>query len=545
MNALRSSALALLCALPVFSAGCSKGAETEAPVAPPVAAQTGAQRLTIAQYQNSIHDIFGEDIQVPAALEPDISLSGFVAIGASASAISPRGIEEYEDAAYTIAAQVLDEKHRARLLPCTPKGIADSDCAKQAAAQIGRRVYRRPLTTDEVSENAAITMQAAGVLGDFYQGLQFGLAALLQAPSFLYRPAQGEADPSHAGKLRYTSHEMATRLSFFLWNTTPDEELLDAADRGLLTQDRGLAEQAERMIASPRARQGLRNFVTEWLGLSALDQLSKDPTLFTTWSSDVAPAAREETLRDFDHLVFDAEEDFRNILTTKTTFVNPKLASMYQIEAPRADGFAMVQLPDSSPRRGLLGQISILSLYAHPTSSSATLRGKFVRNMLLCEEIPPPPVNVNTALPEVSPDARTLREREAAHMSVSFCAHCHKQMDPIGLGLENFDSVGRYRKFDNGEVIDATGDLDGTAFTGADDLPKAVREHRALVPCFVKKVYEYATGFVETAAELKTLDALEYEFTSAGHRVKPLLLDVVMSPGFRLASPISSQVEEQ
>jgi Protein of unknown function (DUF1592)/Protein of unknown function (DUF1588)/Protein of unknown function (DUF1595)/Protein of unknown function (DUF1587)/Protein of unknown function (DUF1585) len=538
----KSSSKSLLFAAVVAlaAASCNGDANkptTHVPVAlPEVAAQTGTQRLSLAQYANVVHDVFGDDIAVPTALEPDTSLDGFVSIGSSKSAVSPRGVSQYEDAAFKIAAQVLgDEAHRAAIMPCTPSATFDVPCARKFLVGVGRRLYRRPLTPDEFVNMTTIATQAAATLGDFYKGLEFGVAALLQAPSFLYRPSFGEPDPARPGKRRYTDYEMATRLAFFLWNSAPDDELLDAAFHGMLTRDTSLASEIERMLDSPKARRGLRSFITEYFRLDELPAVSKDPKIFTAFSPDLGAAAREETLRDVEYLAFDIDGDYRDLFTNRWTFVNPKLASMYEVPAPVADGFGLVILPDGEPRRGLLGQASILALYAHPTSSSATLRGKFVRSTLLCGIIPPPPVNVNTALPEPTPGAATLREREKTHLSDPFCASCHVQMDPIGLGLENFDGIGRFRKKDHGEPIDASGDFDGTHFTGPSDLAAAVHDHPALPSCFVKKMYEYATSFVETPAEHDLLVALTTEFKASGHKIKSLMATIAMSPGFRLS----------
>lgn len=534
-------ALCLLTASAIALGACSETPRPSStlPPAPLIPAQTGAQRLTVAQYRNAVHDVFGEAIAVPTALEPDTSLEGFDAIGASISAVSPRGVEQYEDAAFKIADQVLaSTQGRAAVVPCTPKGTSDKECASAFVTALGRKLWRRALTQDEIATIAQITVDSATTLGDFYEGVSFGMAALLQSPNFLYRAAVGEPDPEHPGKLRYTSAEMASRLSFFLWNGPPDDELLDAAEAGELTDFLGLVKQTQRLLDSPRARRGLRSFVTDWLRLDQLDDLSKDPTIFTYYSPEVGPAAREETLLDFEHLAFDLDGDYRDLFTQSRTFVNPKLASMYQVLAPDPDGFAEVELPADIPRRGLLGHVSVLALYAHPTSSSATLRGKFVRTQLLCGKILPPPVDVNTALPEPSGTTRTLRERVNEHLTDPFCASCHNNMDPIGLGLENFDGIGRYRIEDNGEVIDASGDLDKVGFVDAVSLGVAVRNHPDLAGCFVSKMYEYATSFKETPQEKKSIEYITEEFVSSGHKIKALMLHTVMSPGFRLASEV-------
>jgi hypothetical protein len=538
-SVLSSVPLALGLSVALFAA-CSDGDQTERkePLKlPDQGAQTGIQRLSAIQYTNSIHDLFGDDVVVPTALEPDLTQSGFVAIGASYAATSPRGVEQYEKASYDIAKQIVSSPERvAALLPCEPAGPSDGACAKQAIERLGRRVLRRPLSEEESKAYAGLVTQAGAALGDFEQALGYGISALLQSPSFLFRTALGEADPDHPGRRRYTDDEMATRLSYFLWNTTPDAELMAAADAKKLTTDDGLKEQARRLLDSPRARSGLRNFVTEYLGLGALTNLAKDTTLFTAYSTELGGMAREETLLGWERLVFDLDSDYREIFTTHHTFVNAKLSSLYEIQAPTADGFAEVILPHDGPRRGLLGQASLLMLYAHPVSSSATLRGKFVRKVLLCGNIPPPPVNVNTALPEASGTARTLRERVKEHLVEPPCASCHLRMDPIGLGLENFDGIGRFRTLDHEAKIDPSGDVDGARYADGRDLGRVVSESPALVPCFVRNVFRYATGYGEATADEGTLAALTEGFQNDGHRIKSLFLSVATSPAFRQAS---------
>lgn len=536
--------LALACAL---LAGCGSDGDSASseppkdalgpkPDAPLVAAQTGAQRLSTLQYAASLRFAFGDDVVVPPALEPDAAQDGFVSVGSSYTTISPRGVEQYEKGSYDVAAQVVGQEARRKAsLPCTPSGATDETCFRSIAKVVGRRLFRRQLDETETSALVQVALKAASALSDPLQGVTYELAALMQSPSFLFRVSVGEPDPAHPGKRRYTSSEMASRLSFFLWNGPPDDELLDAADLGALTTDAGLAQQAQRMLASPKARAGLRNFVSEWLDLGRLDTLSKDPMIFTSYTPDIGKYMREETLHVFERLVFDDEADYRGVFVSQKTWVNPKLAALYQIAAPNPDGFGEVTLPDDGPRRGLLGHAGILALYAHPVSSSATLRGKFVRATLLCGGIPPPPVNVNTALPEPSATAITLRERIKPHLDVAACAACHKRMDPIGLGLENFDGLGRYRVKESTAVIDPSGDLDGVPFADGKELGKVVSEHPDVLSCLTRKMYRYATGFAELPEEEATLTELTWELRAANARVKPLMLAMVMSSGFRLS----------
>jgi hypothetical protein len=508
-------------------------AKQTGPVGPAVPSLSAAQRLTVAQYRNAVKDLFG-DVVVPPALEPDVALDGLESVGASKSTISARGVEQYEAAAMSIGNQVIaNPKFLEQVLPCKPVSVGDEACARTFATTFGRRAWRRPLTTDEANRFVEVVIGSGATLGTFEKGIVYGISAFLQSPNFLYRGAVGEDDPARPGNKRYTGFELATRLSFFLWNTIPDDALLDAAGSGALGSYEGVSKEVERMIASPKSREGLRSFVTQWLRLGALDQLSKDAKLFTTYNVELGPMAREETLRLFEDIVFDRDGDVRDVVTTRRTFLTPKLAAMYQVPAPTADGFAPVELPESSPRRGLLGEIAILALYAHPTSSSATLRGKFVREKLLCVEIPAPPVNVNTALPEPTPDAKTLRQRVKIHLTEPSCAGCHRVMDPIGLGLEIYDGIGRYRKTENGAAIDPSGDLDGVKFNNPAELASAIHEHRDFPWCITRKVYQYATGHKPAENESATVDALNERFKSDGYRLKSLLAAVATSPAFR------------
>ncbi len=278
------------------------------------------------------------------------------------------------------------------------------------------------------------------------------------------------------------------------------------------------------MLASPKARDGLRNFVTEWLRLGSLDRLEKDAKLFTTYTPDLGPMAREETLRVFEDLVFDRDDDVRTVFTTRRTFVTPKLASMYQVPAPSPTGFAPIELPADGARRGLLGQISILALYAHPTtSSSATLRGKFVREKLLCQPIPPPPVGLNTAIPEPDAVSRTLRQRVKVHLTDAYCNGCHSQMDPIGLGLESFDGIGRFRTKENGGDHRSERQPRRRRFhDGRRRSAQAIPEHPSSRRASRARSTSTRPGFASARpSRFLTIGALSERFVQATERVPP------------------------
>lgn len=535
-SALSASALTLLATYGAMSSSCNP-VQAERAITPPAAS---IRRLTRTQYINTMHDLFGDDITVARPMEPDIVSQGLEAIGSSSTTISPRGVEQYEALAFDMAQQILaDGPHRAAAVTCTPTSPSDVECARTFVRTIGLRLWRRPLTDDEVNEVAALATQSAGTTNDFYASLQFAMAGLLESPNFLFRVELGEPDPDHAGQFRYDNYEVASRLAFFLWDGPPDDALLEAAAAGRLTRNDGVAEQVQRMMASPRVHRGLRTFVSQWLGLHRLDDLVKDPTVFTAASPDLGPSAREETLRDFEHIVFDLDSDVRDILLTRDTFIDRKLASVYGVRAPSATGFALTTLPADQPRQGLLMQASVLALFAHPVSTSPTLRGRFVRETLLCQQIPSPPVNVNTGIPEPSPELPTLRLRLQRHAGDPFCAMCHNRMDPIGLGLENFDGLAQFRTTENNTPIDASGDLDGVAFTDAGGLAQAVHDHRDFPSCVVSRLYSFAYGHAVEDGERNEVEFLTREFKSNGHRIQQLMTNIAISPQFRHAGAVA------
>lgn len=526
-------------ALGLVTGACQPEPVDWAEVSPPAPT---VRRLTQVQYANAIRDVIGEEVVTPAQLEPDAVVAGFKEVGASVTTISNRGVEQYENASYTIAEQLVsNEILNARWFTCTPTTLQDADCAASILEPFAQALWRRPLTSEELDTIVTLSLTAAETLDAFEAGLVYGFAAVLQSPNFLFRIELGEPDPNHSGSMRYTDFEMASRLSFFLWNTTPDAELLHAAAAGELTTETGLEVQADRLLADPRARLGVAAFFTDLYKLYKLDTLSQDPTLFTHMSPDVGPSAREETLAVLEHLIFDEDADYRDLLTTRTTAVNRTLAAIYDIPAPTRDGFGWTEHPEDSARVGLLGHASFLTLNAHPVSTSATLRGMFVREILLCQHIPLPPAGVDTSIPEPSSDAKTLRERVAQHLEDEYCATCHQITDPIGLSYEQFDAIGRFRTQDNGARIDPSGAFDGEPFPGPSELSSLIRSHERLGPCLVKKLHTYATGHEISDGEELAIDALSDQFKQHRFRVLHLLKRIVLNPSFRKTTPVNEE----
>ena len=502
-----------------------------APAAAPV------PRLTEKQLENAIHDVFGEGIVVPPIAQSDLVEGGFITVGVGVDTISPRAADDLERASREIGRQVVAEENPSRPALCEGAAIDDRGCHARTLQAYGDLLWRRPMTGAEVDRISRVSANAAGVLGDFHEGLAYGIAALIQSPNFLFRRELGVEDPARGVRV-FTGYEMASRLSFLLWNTTPDATLLAAAAAGELTTDEGIAAQTARLLADERSKEGILEFFIEWYELDELFHLTKDPTVFLQVDDQLGASAREETLRTIEAIVFDEEGDFRELLTSNRTFLNRQLAALYNVPAPSREGFAEAFLPPDGGRRGLLGQSSVLMLHSHPVSSSATLRGLFVRENLLCMPVGAPPAEVDTYIPEPSGTTLTLRDRVAEHLEGDTCRGCHLQMDQIGLALENFDGVGRWRLLDNGAMIDPTGDLDGEPFDDAWQLAELVASHPRFHYCTVQNWMRFATGTIEQLDQLPGVRALAATFAEGEYRILDLVEAFVLSPAFRTAGPI-------
>jgi hypothetical protein len=504
------------------------------------------RRLTRVQYQHAIEDLLGRGLTLPPGLDLDSVLSGFASIGASLTTLSETVTEKLETAAMAVATQALAPDRRARLVGCLPAAAWDEACASKFITGFGRRAWRRPLAPDEVAQYLGLARQGAEMLGDFWQGLGYALSGLLQSPHFLYRVELGTLDPN-TGWRALDDWELATRLSFLVAGTTPDAALLNAAEARALTAPGGLRREAERLLDSPRGRTAVRDFLHDLLRLDALDDLEQAPADFPLVTPTLGPSMREEALRFVERILQGEGGDYRRVFDTRTTFVNRELARLYGLPPPAGTGFVEVTLP-SGPRLGLLGQAAFLAPNAHEQTTSPTRRGKFVREVLLCHQIPEPPAEVDTSLPpdrQGSPP-RTMREKLAGHNAPA-CAACHVKMDPVGLAFENFDALGVFRDTEAGRPIDASGDLDGQAFAGPVELAGVLRGHADVEQCLVRGLWRYGLGRVETEGEeglIARLSASQTMETGGANRFRTLLLGLIESEGFRVAGD-DPQTQEQ
>jgi hypothetical protein len=510
---------------------------TTPPAAVFVPGASSLRRLTVAQYRNSVRDLFGAAITLPTDLEADTALDGFASIGAARVPLSAIATEQFETAALALAHQALSSTAtRIAFVGCTPAGVTDDACARGFVTRFGRRAWRRDLADEEVARYATVATSASTMLKDFWGGLEYGLAGLLESPHFLYREELGAPDPADATRSLFSGYELASRLSFLVVNSTPDDTLLDAAKAGKLATAAGLGAEAQRLLALPAAHDSIGNFFTELYQLDDLDSLPQSATAFPQLTPTLGASMRGETLHVLDDLVFGSGQDFRGLFDATTTYVNAELAKVYGLPGITGTALQKVTLPANGPRAGFLGQASFLARGSHADSGSPTRRGKFIREVLLCTAVPSAPPDVNTTFPVDVPGAppTTTRQKLEKHRTAgSSCAACHSFMDPIGLGLENFDGIGAYRTMEAGQAIDASGSLDGVNFTDARGLSAALKNHKDLASCLARGLLRYTIAHIETTGEQPVVDALAQQFARDGYQFRSLVASVVASASFR------------
>jgi hypothetical protein len=454
--------------------------------------------------------------------------------------------------ARSIASQVVDEQNRAALIPCKPANInaPDDACAKEFLGAAGRFLYRRPLSPTETQVLIEGTHKVTAQLGDFYKGLSLGLASLLTAPQFLFVQEVTEPDPRRKGQLRLNAYSKAARLSFFFWNTSPDDQLLTAAETGELDTPKGLAKQVDRLLTSPRLEAGVRAFFIDMLNFDGFDTLAKDATLYPKFTAKASLDAREQTMRTIvDHLLV-RDADYRDLFTTRRTFLTPLLGSVYRLPVHTDDSllgtWMPYEYPEGAQQAGILTHASFVALHSPPGRSSPTIRGKALREVLLCQKVPDPPgdVNFNIVQDTASPVFKTVRARLTAHSDEAMCRGCHKITDPIGLAMENYDTIGGWRSLENGAPIDTSGELDGMKFTDVLGLAKAVRDSPSTASCLVERAYAYGVGHKPVGTEKEWLaNDLNKAFAADGYRLRPLLKRIATSEAFFRVVPAETEAK--
>ena len=497
----------------------------------------GLRLLTESEYRNSIADIFGPDIVVQGRFDPGRREGGLLAASSVVLSVTPAGLEAFSKMADSIAGQAVDQKHRGKLVACAPKDpkAADDACAEAFLARYGRLLFRRPLTADELKSRVKLAGDLANGAHDFYVGLGDSLATLLYSPDFLFRH---EVAITAGQQYTLDGYSRAARLSFLLWDTSPDDALLKAAERGELNTASGIATQVDRMMASPRLETGMRAFFADVLQLDTFGNTTKDSIIYPKYNAQVAAAAQEETLRTVIDLSLRSNDDVRNLMTTQKTYINRVLASIYDVPYDFHQEWMPYAFPQSDGRSGILTQASMLSMFSHPGRSSPTERGVAIMDIFLCEPTPSPPANVDFSIVNnTSGPLKTVRERLLAHATTPTCASCHNHSDPIGLTLEHFDSLGAHRLTENGQLIDVAGTIQGKTFVGAQGLGKYLHDNPKFPACLARRLYSYGVGANSEDVSPSVFKTAYKAFVDGGYRLRTLLKAMTTSPEFFKADP--------
>ncbi len=493
------------------------------------------RRLTHTQYNNTVDDLFpGADIP-PQTILVDPKSGGFENDGELQNP-SALLIEQYQKAAVAVTDAALDGI--GVWLPCAPDGGANpTQCGHDFLVDFGARAFRRPLTDDERAAFLGFFDERLAA-DNFNVALQLAMQAFLQAPPFLYflefngAPVDGQSDI-----VLLDDYEIAARLSYFLWDTTPDAALLAAAAAGELTTEAGLEQQARRLLGEAPARRAVVNFHRQWLDFEKTELSSLDEATYPAWDPETTNHALLEELRRFiEHTIFDGEGTLAALLTSSESFADATVAEIYGVPAP-AEPWGPVSL-DPSQRAGVLTTPGWLSGHAHAVNPSPVQRGVFVMERLLCQVAPPPPADVDTNPPDGgAEDPKTNRERYDQHTQDATCASCHKIIDGIGFGFEHYDSAGRYRELDNGFPVDASGELIGTdvdgPFVDGIELAQRLGQSEVVRSCVVSQYFRYALGRAPEISDGCTQAALQAEFETTGGDIHELLVSVVLSDAFR------------
>ena len=497
-----------------------------------LAATEPVRRLTHSQYNNAVRDLLNDQTRPADQFPPEDFVDGFKN-QAQAQGISPLLAESYSIAAERLARNAFRGGDSNKLIPCKPTSARDRACAERFVRTFGRRAYRRPLAVKESTRLTELLLSEATAANDFQRGTQAVVEAILQSPNFLFRVEK-------AG----SPYSAASKLAFFLWDTVPDEALLDAAAAGKLD----VREAAARMVADPRAQQAIDQFLAQWMRFDLLLGAVKDRRLYPQFTPELAVAMSEETRLLAHHLIAE-DRSFMEFFTADYAFLNTELAQLYKLPRPPGE-FVKVSFPPGTERAGVLGQGAFLSLTSKPGETSPTVRGLFVREHFLCQKIPDPPPGTNSNLPTVTADhPRSNRERLGEHVANPACASCHNLIDPIGFGFEKFDAIGQRREklrltFMEGVIareakgprppaveveLDTSGVLHGipnSEFRSPRELGALLAKSPRCQDCIVRQLFRYAAGRRETSDDAETIAQAAEAFRRSQFRFRELMITI-------------------
>jgi hypothetical protein len=489
-------------------------------------------RLTRREYNNTVRDLLG-DVTRPADEFPEDRDRAF--LFRRAGLVATQDADQLRSSAEALAKWAMQSP--TRVLPCDAS-IGEDACAAKFISSFGERAFRRPLSQIEAQSLTALYGHARGTLQlGFNDAIGVLLEAMLQSPAFLYHWESPYEEPQREADLvALGPYDVASRLSYFIWGSMPDQALFDAAADGKLASEADIAAQASRMLADDKAKDAVTAFFREWLEIDQLGALPKDAAAYPDYDDALKAAMAGETEAFARNVVFDGDGKLETLLTANYSFNNGILGGVY---GSGAKGTAMVRTElDTSQRLGLLTQPSFLAMTGSPDGSNPVKRGKAVYQKLLCGELPPPPPNVPPAKPASA--GGTTRERFAEHDRNECAKACHALMDPIGFAFEHYDGIGRYRTQDNQQPVDATGsiELDGSdqPFANAIELTQILATSDTVRSCFAKQWFRFAVGRVETDDDAPTLSSVQSAFRANQFDVRDLAPAIAVSRSFRFRS---------
>jgi hypothetical protein len=493
------------------------------------------RRLTRFEYDNTVRDLLGDRTRPGHDFPVEERALGFDN-GAESRSVSSLLADRYFAAASQLAAAAVTRLPD--LLPCDPAREGDGPCLDRFLDGFGKRAWRRPLAPAE-RENLRRTF--ADSKGDtFARRLEAVIQVMLLSPQFLYRVERGTAVPG-APYLRLTPWELASRLSYLLWGSLPDEPLMAAAEAGQLATAPQVLEQARRMVKDPRAGAMVTAFSDEWLRLEELADLDKEAAVFPAFTPELRGPLRAETEALIDDVLWKGDGKLSTLLEAPFTFVNGPLARFYGTPGVTGDAFQKVP-QDASKRLGVLGHAGILAVLGVPDTGLTSLvyRGLFVRERLLCDDLPDPPPNAAAMNPPFSPTT-TAREWSLARQQIALCGACHHRMDPIGFGLESFDGIGQWRATDRGKPVDASGQLEGTdvdgPFVGLPELAHKLARSKQVHDCLALQWFRFGYGRKEETEDACSVGTLRRVFSSSQGDIRELLVALTQTDAFLYRSP--------
>lgn len=455
------------------------------------------RRLTNAEYANTVSDLLGANVSslnLAFAAELTTEENPFLD-NAAAQETPPELVQQYMTAAEAIAADTVTNR-LSKVLTCDPVAAGAQSCAQTFISSFGAKALRRPLDADQTQALMSI-WQVGNSQGNFNSGVQAVITAVLQMPEFLYRFEMSPAVGSQT-LVPLDGWDTATRLSYLLWNSSPDDTLFAAAQAGTLQTPADITAQVTRMLSQPRAQQMVQRFHDEWWQLATIDTQEKDPTEYPKFSTAVATAMHQEILSLVDAVVFQGDGKIASLFTAPYTFMNDVLGTFYGVSGLSSTFTQVDQAMLGRPASGILTAGGLLAANAHANNTSPTKRGIFIREALLCQQLPPPPPNANIT-PPVPIANQTNRQAMISHVTNPVCASCHTMMDPIGFGFEGFDASGAWRTTEAGQPVDQSGAVNGSSdlsgsFNGPVELGAKLAGSDEVVTCAATQWFRFAFG---------------------------------------------------